>query len=89
MMGLNIMDYSLLLLIENRNGNQVDPSSVHMFNGPTEIYHVAIIDYLQAWNTNKKGERFLKTTIKGKDGSTLSVIEPSQYGKRYIEFMTQ
>jgi hypothetical protein len=25
------------------------------------VYHVAVIDYLQEWNLNKKMERFLKT----------------------------
>lgn len=28
-----------------------------------QTYHVSIIDFLQAWNFNKKAEQFAKTTF--------------------------
>jgi hypothetical protein len=48
----------------------------HSFKNGNRIYHIAIIDYLQDWNLNKKTERFLKRTFLLKDGKTLSAIEP-------------
>lgn len=50
------------------------------------VYHFALIDYLQEWNLNKKGERFMKTVLLGKDGPTLSAIEPQQYAQRFRRF---
>ena len=41
---LNIMDYSLLLIAENKQSNKADSS--HQFENENEIYHIAIIDYL-------------------------------------------
>jgi hypothetical protein len=48
----------------------------HSFKNGNRIYHIAIIDYLQDWNLNKRTERFLKRTFLLKDGKTLSAIEP-------------
>lgn len=58
---LNIMDYSLLLFIETK-GDQKHECSQHTYIGK-DIYHIAIIDYLQVWNINKKSERFYKCKI--------------------------
>jgi hypothetical protein len=57
------------------------------FYGEDMIYHISIIDYLQEWNLNKKGERFIKTVLLQKDGVGLSAIEPVQYAKRFSHFM--
>jgi len=51
------------------------------------VYHIAIIDYLQEWNFAKKLERFTKTVLLGKDGPTLSAIEPRAYAQRFRHFM--
>lgn len=42
---------------------------IHRFTAHSnkKMYHISIIDYLQEWNCNKKGERFLKTVILGKN----------------------
>ena len=58
----------------------------HCFVNKDCVYHISIIDYLQAWDYKKKGERFLKTTCLGKDGPTLSAIEPVQYAARFKKF---
>ena len=50
-----------------------------------EIYHISVIDYLQLWNLNKKGERFLKTRFLGKKGSDLSAVEPAFYQSRFVK----
>ena len=62
-------------------------SSKHCFVNAPRVYHIAIIDYLQEWNLNKKLERFTKTVLLGKDKQTLSAIEPEQYSKRFRNFM--
>lgn len=49
------------------------------------IYHIGIIDYLQSYNWNKKGENFLKTQIS--DGKYISAVEPIWYCERFFEFM--
>lgn len=41
-----------------------------------KIAHLAIIDYLQLWNVNKKAERFAKVYLLGKSGEGLSAMEP-------------
>ena len=61
----------------------------HRFVSGNVVYHFATIDYLQEWNFNKKGERFMKTVILGKDGPTLSAIEPAQYAARFKRFCEQ
>ena len=48
---------------------------------------MAIIDYLQEWNCNKRVERFMKTAILQKDKKKLSAIEPIGYQYRFIDFM--
>ena len=45
----------------------------------TIIYHLAIIDYLQAWNFDKKAEAFLKKTLKGKPPKLISCVPPIPY----------
>lgn len=49
--------------------------------------HIAIIDYLQAWNLNKMSERALKVGLLGKDADGLSAIDPAAYAKRFLTFM--
>ena len=62
-------------------------SRKHCFVNTPRVYHIAIIDYLQEWNLNKKLERFTKTVLLGKDKQTLSAIEPEQYSERFCSFM--
>lgn len=73
------MDYSLLLCIERQFSISLDQeingsidrklsfieelNDKHFFTFQKNIYHVAIIDYLQEWNINKISERLLKTVI--------------------------
>ena len=59
----------------------------HCFLKGKRVYHIAIIDYLQEWNLSKKLERFSKTILLGKDGPTLSAIEPDAYAARFRSFV--
>mmetsp|Transcript_3020 Transcript_3020/g.4094 ORF Transcript_3020/g.4094 Transcript_3020/m.4094 type:complete len:317 (-) Transcript_3020:75-1025(-) len=54
-------------------------SRMHCFVKGRRVYHVAIIDYLQEWNIDKKLERFTKTVLLNKDAGLLSAIEPQTY----------
>mmetsp|Transcript_31619 Transcript_31619/g.36095 ORF Transcript_31619/g.36095 Transcript_31619/m.36095 type:complete len:159 (+) Transcript_31619:1964-2440(+) len=60
----------------------------HMFlsSNMMYIYHVAIIDYLQNYNLDKKMEHLVKTILRGRK-SEISAVPPERYSKRYIEFM--
>ena len=59
----------------------------HQFTKGERTVHLAIIDYLQEWNLNKKLERLSKTVVLQKDGESLSAIEPNKYAKRFQNFM--
>ena len=75
--GLGLMDYSLLLGIERlKEDHHQYADSQNCFVSGGAVYHLSIIDFFQQWNFSKKGERFMKTVLLGKDGKTLSSIEP-------------
>lgn len=53
------------------------------------IYHIAIIDYLQEYNLQKRGERLFKQLMHYSHGNfsvghQLSVIDPKRYRQRFI-----
>jgi 1-phosphatidylinositol-4-phosphate 5-kinase len=50
------------------------------------IYHLAIIDYLQDFNLDKRLENALKTVI-NKEGAQISAIPPNPYCNRFVKFM--
>jgi len=50
------------------------------------IYHLGIIDYLQDYNLDKKGENFAKQHMLQK-GKGISAVEPKRYVQRFYDFM--
>ncbi len=67
-------------------------SNIHTFgirgygtHGEKFIYVLGIIDLLQEWTLQKRGERFVKTVFKGHDGDSVSAVEPSVYSSRFLE----
>jgi len=50
------------------------------------IYHIAIIDYLQVYNWDKRSEHYAKTIFRGRNAE-ISSVPPNRYMKRYVEFM--
>lgn len=50
------------------------------------IYHIAIIDYLQEYNWDKRSEHYAKSIFRGR-GAEISAVPPLRYMKRFIEFM--
>jgi hypothetical protein len=51
------------------------------------IYSLAIIDYLQEWNGEKKREQCAKVLLLGKNKKKLSAVEPIFFAERWISFM--
>ena len=72
----------------SREGTSIKVDDKHVFEHGNKIYHIAIIDYLQEWNTDKKLERFTKTMILGKNSEQLSAIEPNAYARRFEHFVS-
>lgn len=67
-------------LFAGREGRHTAMSEDGMF-----IYHLGIIDYLQDYNLEKRGEHWLKSFIA--DGALISAIPPAPYSLRYFQFM--
>ena len=82
-----LMDYSLLLLIEERKfvRGSVSMRNRYFYCG-RYVVCMGIIDYLQAYNTKKKIENKYKKFNLGL-GETISSIPPKPYKKRFIEMI--
>ena len=71
---LNSIDVSESKVFASKEGAFTDCvrmliCQAHIYQSKRRTYHMAIIDYLQAWTVNKKLERFSKTTFLGKNGA--------------------
>ena len=101
----NLMDYSILLCIEENLNPKKVPNHVliqefdkkkkdfawrHQFisdNG-LWIYHISVIDYLQDYNCEKRGENFLKTNrTTAENAKLISAVHPDDYADRFVQFM--
>jgi hypothetical protein len=51
------------------------------------IYHLGIIDYLQAFDLSKQAENIFKVWFKQADGKLISACEPNLYAMRFYRFM--
>ena len=51
------------------------------------LYHLGIIDYLQDFNLNKKGENAFKGLID--DATQISAVHPKAYAERFFKFMQE
>ena len=72
---MGIVDYSLLLYINNINDNNKD-------NMSHSLIRVGIIDYIRKYTWDKKIEHFVKTIINGFNSPT--IINPNDYKERFI-----
>lgn len=50
-------------------------------------YYMGMIDILQKWTWGKRGERFIKSVVLGKDGDGISAVGPAAYRTRFLEAM--
>ena len=74
-------------LVQDFNDNKAGTRHKYISNDGHYIYHMAIIDYLQGWDLEKKGEAFLKVWIKQAKADKISACEPRQYARRWEAFM--
>jgi len=63
------------------------PRNIWMSNDAQHVFHISIIDYLQAWDFTKKNEVRLKKIFKGEDPKLLSAAQPDFYQERFYQFM--
>ena len=84
----NIMDYSLLLVIEDTLQN---PSRTHRKDTRNNMrgQHVGIIDYLQTYDSSKRAETWWKTRVLCKNPKLLSSVTPAEYQHRFYSFMQE
>lgn len=90
----NLMDYSLYLVVEKApkrmgfgQAPQGMPRNFFKSEDGQHLYHIGVIDYLQVWNGQKKGEQWLKTRLMCMNKQQLSAVEPVIYQKRWHEFI--
>lgn len=89
---LNLIDYSLLIIKVKWEREPKNPdfwgvyqrieSSVDL----ETYYHIGIIDYLQKWDLQKKGEKWWKKLLRKKD---FSAQNPKKYQLRYMTFVNE
>ncbi len=51
------------------------------------IYHLGVIDYLQAFDCGKKTEAYCKSQVLNRDPQLVSAVSPKIYGTRFFKFM--
>lgn len=59
-----------------------DKRHMYLSSNAQYIYHIAIIDYLQYYNLDKKMEHLVKTILRGTKAE-ISAVCPTRYSKRY------
>ena len=88
-----IMDYSMLLGIEEKNEKDFEQTIknkfTHLKSEDGKEYHLGIIDILQKWNLKKKAEVRYKETLLQNDKSKLSVMPPKDYANRFLNFLNE
>ena len=83
----NLMDYSLLLVIETVKKDSDFSKSLVSEDGRNQIkhedkvYHIGIIDYLQAWNMSKK----IENKYKGSNPD-ISAVPPYPYYHHFLRY---
>lgn len=80
-------DFDELVEAEMRSRINCPPHK-YLSRGGRYIYHLAIIDYLQDFNLDKKLENMLKTVL-NKPDAQISAVEPHAYANRYLKFMKE
>ncbi len=53
------------------------------------IYHIAIIDYLQDYNCEKRSENWIKVWLYQRPEALISATNPQLYMKRFFKFMKE
>jgi len=83
---MNTMDYSFLLGVHKRDATTKEDTTLHSRNEKYR-YYIGIIDYLIEYDTAKKAENILKSTISV--GEEVSSVDPSSYAHRMNQFLSK
>ena len=73
---MGIVDYSLLLYINDNSNNKKNKDNLKH-----SLIRVGIIDYIRRYTWDKKLEHFVKTIINGFNSPT--IINPKDYNERF------
>lgn len=86
---LGIMDYSLLVIVAEGNEDEASKSNYFVRKGDTtnDYYMIALIDFMQQFNTNKRLESWFKRVIRRVEKSDLSAVEPHLYARRFLRYI--
>ena len=89
---VNVMDYSLLLVIEQITDKvqtayrlETLGRNEYKSHDNSMIYHVGIIDFLQRWTPQKKMENFLRSRLT--DQMQISCVNPELFQQRFLNFI--
>ena len=66
----------------------LDTSNCHPPIACSQVYHIAVIDYLQDYNFDKKVENFVLTKVLRRSND-ISDIPSDKYQKRFYNFMQE
>lgn len=89
---LNLIDYSFLVVkvrweVEAKNPEfWANYQRIQSANNKNVYYHLGIIDYLQRWDLQKKGEKWWKNLLGKKD---ISAQKPKKYQHRFMTFIAE
>jgi hypothetical protein len=86
---LGIMDFSLIVAVAHGNMEQVC-SSKYFFrkeDSEDEYYMIALIDFMQQFDTHKQLESWVKHNLQRVQLHELSAVEPRMYADRFIKYI--
>ena len=83
---LRIMDYSLLLCVDECEGNERHRNTYPSFDAKFR-YHLGVIDILTVFNSWKVIENKFKTLVLSQKSNEISAVEPNQYATRFLNFV--
>ena len=83
---LRIMDYSLLLCIDDTEGEDRD-RSMYPACDLQRRYHFGVIDLLTVFDSWKIMENKFKTLVLTQKSKEISAVQPDQYATRFINFI--
>lgn len=77
----------MLIAIETAAKNAKPVLFKSILKNKHQTYHLGIIDYLQQWNLQKKGERLCKSLLHRNVYNSVSAVPPDAYQARFYKFL--
>ena len=87
---VEIMDYSLLIgIVQTKEHKHFHSVKKYKFASEGKTYYLALIDYLQKYDTMKKVENKFKSMKNRMSSENLSSIPPKPYRERFLSFVKE